>query len=112
MESILKIVGVLLKIKGQLEALAHEQGGDQLEEPISQCEYATAQLEEADHTCRKHMLTAGQFKAKAEAYQQMTELLVYQLSTLASPVYQNACRCDCGSDGATIQITKENAHDE
>lgn len=112
MESILKIVGVLLKVKYQLEALAREQGGEQLEGPISQCEYAIAQLEEADHTCRKHMLAAGQFKAKAEAYQQMAELLASHLSTLASPVYQNACRCDCDSDNATTRIIKENAHDE
>lgn len=111
-ESILKIVGVLLKVKYQLEALAREQGGEQLEGLVSQCEFAIARLEEADYNCRKHMLTAGQFKAKAEAYQQMAELLASHLSTLASPVYQNACRCDCDSDDATAQITKEDAHDE
>ena len=108
MENMLEIIGILLKVKGQLEALAHDQSS--LAGLVSQCEDAIEQLEEADHTCRKYMLAAAQFKAKAEAYQQMAELLASNLSTLASPVYQNACRCSCNSDD-TITI-KEGAHDE
>lgn len=108
MENMLEIIGILLKVKGQLEALAHEQSD--LVGLISQCEDAIEQLEEADHACRKYMLTAVQYKGKAEAYQQMAELLTSNLSTLASPVYQNACRCSCNSDD-TITI-KEGAHDE
>lgn len=110
MENILKILNALLKIKGRLKALAREQSGEQLDELISQCEDAIAQLEEVDHTCRKSMLAAVQLKGKAEAYQQMAELLSSQLSTLASPVYQNACRCSRNSDGTIT--TEEDAHDE
>lgn len=112
MESILKIVGVLLKIKGRLEVWACGQGEEQLEGLISQCEDVIDQLEEVDHTCRKSMLAAAQFKGKAEAYQQMAELLSSQLSTLASPFYQRAWRCDCDSDDTAIQMTEEDAHDE
>lgn len=112
MENILKILNALLQIKGRLKALAREQGGEQLDELISQCEDAIAQLEEVDHTCRKYVLAAGQFKGKAEAYQQMAELLASQLSTLASPFYQRAWRCDCDSDDTAIQMTEEDAHDE
>lgn len=110
MENMLEIIGILLKVKGQLEALAHEQSD--LVGLISQCEDAIAQLEAVDHTCRKYVLAAGQFKGKAEAYQQMAELLASQLSTLASPFYQRAWRCDCDSDDTAIQMTEEDAHDE
>lgn len=110
MENVLKIVSMLLEIKGRLGVWACGQDGEQLEELISQCEDAIDQLEEADHTCRKYMLAAAQFKAKAEAYQQMVELLASNLATLASPVYQNACRCNCNSND-TITI-KEGAYDE
>lgn len=108
MENILKILNALLKIKGQLEALAHDQSS--LAGLVSQCEDAIEQLEEADHACRKYMLTAVQYKGKAEAYQQMAELLTSNLSTLASPVYQNTCRCSCHSDDTAT--TEEGAYDE
>ena len=108
MENMLEIISILLKVKGQLEALAHDQSD--LAGLVSQCEDAIEQLEEADHACRKYMLTAVQYKVKAEAYQHMAELLASNLSTLASPVYQNTCRCSCHSgDTAT---TKEDARDE
>ena len=110
MENMFEIVGVLLEVKGRLEALAHEQSGEQLEGLICQCEDALDQLKEADRVCRKYMLAAVQLKGKAEAYQQMAELLASNLATLASPVYQNACRCSCNSDDTTT--TEEGAHDE
>lgn len=108
MENMLEIIGILLKVKGQLEALAHDQSS--LAGLVSQCEDAIEQLEEADHACRKYMLTAVQYKGKAEAYQQMAELLTSNLSTLASPVYQNTCRCSCHSDDTAT--TEEGAYDE
>lgn len=108
MENMLEIIGILLKVKGQLKALAH--GQSDLVGLISQCEDAIEQLEEADHACRKYMLTAVQYKGKAEAYQQMAELLASNLSTLASPVYQNTCRYSCHSDDTAT--AKEGAYDE
>ena len=108
MENMLEIIGILLTVKGQLEALAHDQSG--LAGLVSQCEDAIEQLEEADHACRKYMLTAVQYKGKAEAYQQMAELLASNLSMLASPVYQNTCRCGCHSDDTAT--TEEGAYDE
>lgn len=108
MENMLRIIGILLKVKGQLEALAHEQGD--LVGLISQCKDAIEQLEEADLACRRYMLTAVQYKGKAEAYQQMAELLASNLSTLASPVYQNTCRRSCHSDDTAT--AKEGAYDE
>lgn len=108
MENMLEIIGILLTVKGQLEALAHDQSG--LAGLVSQCEDAIEQLEEADHACRKYMLTAVQYKGKAEAYQHMAELLASNLSMLASPVYQNTCRSSCHSDDTAI--TEEDAHDE
>lgn len=108
MENMLEIIGILLKVKDQLGALAHNQSD--LAGLVSQCEDAIEQLEEADRACRKYMLTAVQYKGKAEAYQQMAELLASNLSTLASPVYRSACRCSCDSDDTTT--AEEGAYDE
>lgn len=110
MENMLEIIGILLEVKGRLEVWARGQDGEQLEGMIAQCEDAIDQLKEVDRACRKYMLTAVQYKGKADAYQQMAELLVSNLSTLASPVYQNACRCGCNSDDTTT--TEEGAYDE
>ena len=110
MENMLEIIGTLLEVKGRLEVWARGQDGEQLEGLISQCEDAVDQLKEVDRACRKYMLAAVQLKGKAEAYQQMAELLASNLATLASPVYHSACRCSCKSDDA-ITI-REGAHDE